>query len=72
MLTETQKFQAILKWQSGGFHPLTCGTCEPPERDEFPLVPWLTHNHKVVLICPLGCYYVQSYIPDVVLAFGSE
>lgn len=46
------------------FHPPTCGRCNPPERDEFPLVPMIQFDAngqmRVVLVCPLGCGYVQA------------
>lgn len=54
-------FAAVLRVQSApGLHRLTCPSCPPPDRDHFPLVPWVNRSRKVELRCALGCGYRQA------------
>lgn len=47
------------------FHPLTCGKCPPPWRDDFPLHAEAVGTEAVVLYCPF-CDYTQTMTPDLV------
>lgn len=49
----------------GAFHPLTCGNCGMPERNERPLVA-SNVGPDVVLTCPLGCGYRQVMDADLI------
>ena len=54
----------------GWVHPLTCGTCEPPERDERPLVAhWV--DDAVLLRCPICGVYEQVMSADLLGIFLS-
>jgi hypothetical protein len=59
-------FRAVLRVQSDPeSHPLTCGNCSPPNRDDFPLVPWVDPvGGALELRCPLGCGWRQPVTGD--------
>lgn len=58
----TDAAASVNGYQKGWGHPLTCGSCQPPERDELPLVAHMDGD-LVVLTCPM-CYYRQVMTDD--------
>jgi hypothetical protein len=64
ILTQQQKYRAVIAFQNAPFHSLTCGN-DSTHRDLVPMYAHLLLSEDVYLFC-LDCDYEQSYIPDVV------
>jgi len=63
-MTNQERIEKINKWQNAGVvHPLTCGVSSCRS-----ILVAKELSNDIVLICPaIGCGYVQTFIPDVVL-----